>query len=181
MKRRWAGQLLALALVSGTPVPSEAEDRMVPFWPQVVTDAIHAEIDGGAALRTVRDLGRFHRVHGSPGFAAAAEMMRERLVAAGLADAAIERFPADGQTRYAHFRSYLGWTPNRFRWSSRLRRLHYGDKKRTATWRPTNMSSGFGHSPKKFIGSCAPTEVLSSISAALGIPAVGRGRFSSMS
>src|SRR6266851_5716959 len=76
---------------------------------------------------------------------------------------------------------YLGWTPNRFRWSSRLRRLHYGDKKRTATWRPTNMSSGFGRSPKKFIGSCAPTGVLSSISAALGIPAAGLGRFSSMS
>jgi hypothetical protein len=84
---------------------------MVPFWPQAVTDAIHGEIDGGAALRTVRDLGRFHRVHGSPGFAAAAEMIRDRLVAAGLADAAIERFPADGQTRYAHFRSYLGWDP----------------------------------------------------------------------
>jgi aminopeptidase YwaD len=111
MKRRWVGPLLALALVSGAPVASGAEDRTVAFWPQAVTDAIHAEIDGGAALRTVRDLGRFHRVHGSPGFAAAAEMMRERLIAAGLPDAAIERFPADGQTRYAHFRSYLGWNP----------------------------------------------------------------------
>ena len=111
MKRRWVGQLLALALASGGSASSGAEDRMVPFWPQAVTDAIHAEIDGQGALRTVRDLGRFHRVHGSPGFAAAAAMMRDRLVAAGLADAAIERFPADGQTRYAHFRSYLGWNP----------------------------------------------------------------------
>ena len=111
MKRRWVEQLLALGLVAGAPVAGGAEDRMVPFWPQAVTDAIHGEIDGGAALRTVRDLGRFHRVHGSPGFTAAAEMMRERLIAAGLADAAIERFPADGTTRYAHFRSYLGWNP----------------------------------------------------------------------
>jgi aminopeptidase YwaD len=110
MKRRWVGQVLALALVSRAPV-ARAEDRTVPFWPQAVTHAIHAEIDGGAALRTVRDLGRFHRVHGSPGFTAAAEMMRERLIAAGFADAAIERFPADGQTRYAHFRSYFGWNP----------------------------------------------------------------------
>jgi aminopeptidase YwaD len=84
-------------------------DRKVPFWPDAVTDAIHAEVDGLAAMRTVRDLGRFHRVHGSPGFAAAAEMVRARLAAAGFADAAVERFPADGQTRYAHFRSYLGW------------------------------------------------------------------------
>jgi len=110
MNRRSGWQVLALALVCGAPVRSEAEDRTVPFWPQAVTDAIHGEIDGGAALRTVRDLGRFHRVHGSPGFTAAAEMIRDRLVAAGLA-AAIERFPADGQTRYAHFRSYLGWNP----------------------------------------------------------------------
>ena len=35
--------------------------------------AIHAEVDGVAALETVRELGRFHRVQGSPGFAAAAE------------------------------------------------------------------------------------------------------------
>jgi hypothetical protein len=104
--------LLTLAVVAlAAPLSSAAEDRMVPFWPESVTGAIHAEIDGLAALRTVRDLGRLHRVHGSPGFAAAAELVRERLAGAGLADAAVERFPADGQTRYAHFRSYLGWDP----------------------------------------------------------------------
>jgi len=103
--------LLILALGVMTAAEGAVADREVPFWPDAVTDAIHAEVDGLAALRTVRDLGRFHRVHGSPGFAAAAEMVRGRLAAAGLADAAVERFPADGQTRYAHFRSYLGWDP----------------------------------------------------------------------
>src|SRR5438552_4431257 len=103
--------LLMLAIGAMAAASGAAEDRTVPFWPEEVTNAIHAEIDGLAALRTVRDLGRFHRVHGSPGFAAAAQMMRDRLAAAGLADAAVERFPADGQTRYAHFRSYLGWDP----------------------------------------------------------------------
>src|SRR5438552_16356713 len=97
--------LLMLAIGAMAAASGAAEDRTVPFWPEEVTNAIHAEIDGLAALRTVRDLGRFHRVHGSPGFAAAAQMMRDRLAAAGLADAAVERFPADGQTRYAHFRS----------------------------------------------------------------------------
>jgi hypothetical protein len=110
MKRWRAGRVLALALVSGVAAArGGAENRTVPFWPEAVTSAIHAEIDGRAALRTVRDLGRFHRVHGSPGFAAAAEMMRDRLTTAGLGDAIIERFPADGRTGYAHFRSYLGW------------------------------------------------------------------------
>ena len=72
--------------------------------------AIAAEVDGVAVLETVKSSARFHRVHGSPGFAAAAEAIRARAEAAGLADARIERLPADGQTRYAHFRSYLGWT-----------------------------------------------------------------------
>jgi aminopeptidase YwaD len=88
-----------------------AGERRIPFWPDAVPDAIRAEVDGVAALETVRELGRFHRVHGSPGFAAAAEHVRKKLRDAGLADAAIEHFPADGQTRYGHFRSYLGWTP----------------------------------------------------------------------
>ena len=73
--------------------------------------AIRREVDGVAALETVRELGRFHRVQGSPGFSAAAELMRRKAEAAGLADAAIERFPADGTTKYAHFRSHVGWDP----------------------------------------------------------------------
>lgn len=104
--------LVTLAVVvMAAAADGAVADRKVPFWPDSVTDAIHAEVDGLAALRTVRDLGRLHRVHGSPGFAAAAELMRERAAAAGLAGASIERFPADGGTRYAHFRSYFGWDP----------------------------------------------------------------------
>ncbi|HSB37002.1 MAG TPA: DUF4910 domain-containing protein, partial [Thermoanaerobaculia bacterium] len=91
--------------------PAAAQDRAVPFWPDAVPAAIHAEVDGVAALETVRQLGRFHRVQGSPGFEAAAELMKEKAAAAGLADAAVERFPADGKTRYAHFLSHVGWDP----------------------------------------------------------------------
>jgi aminopeptidase YwaD len=90
---------------------ARAQERAIPFWPDDVPAAIHAQVDGNAALETVRELGRFHRVHGSPGLAAAAELVRKKLLAAGLADAAVEHFPADGKTRYAHFRSYYGWNP----------------------------------------------------------------------
>jgi hypothetical protein len=86
-----------------------AAERAIPFWPDSVTDAIHAAVNGQEALETVRGLGRFHRVHGSPGFAAAAAFMRDKAAAAGLADATVEHLPADGETRYAHFRSYYGW------------------------------------------------------------------------
>ena len=91
--------------------PLLAQERQVPFWPNEVPLAIRAQVDGVAALETVRELGRFHRVHGSPGFAAAAEHMKKKLLLAGLSDATIERLPADGKTRYAHFVSYYGWDP----------------------------------------------------------------------
>ncbi len=102
---------LAAALIAAGPALLAGQERAIPFWPDPVPEAIRAEVDGNAALELVRDISRFHRVHGSPGYAAAAELVRARLAAAGLSGATIERFPADGKTRYAHFRSYLGWTP----------------------------------------------------------------------
>ena len=110
MKTRLGLAAAAAAFLLG-PANGAGERRAIPFWPDEVPAAIHAEIDGNATLETVRELSRFHRVHGSPGFAAAAEHMKKKLLAVGLADAAIERFPADGKTKYAHFVSYYGWNP----------------------------------------------------------------------
>jgi hypothetical protein len=50
-------------------------------------------------------------VHGSPGYATAAEWVRAQAQDAGLREVQVEHFPADGQTTYSHFRSYLGWNP----------------------------------------------------------------------
>src|SRR5215813_3551096 len=61
--------------------PLVAQQRAIPFWDDKIPDAIHAEVDGIAALETVRELGRFHRVQGSPGFAASAEHIRKKAVA----------------------------------------------------------------------------------------------------
>ncbi len=101
-------RVAVLAVVLLAP-PLLAAERAVPFWPDAVPDAIHRAVNGNEALETVRSLGRFHRVHGSPGFAAAAAFMRDKAAAAGLSDASVEHLPADGETRYAHFRSYYGW------------------------------------------------------------------------
>src|SRR5215831_8585135 len=99
------------AFLLALPLMASAQERSIPFWPDEVPEAIHSAVDGNAALETVRELSRFHRVHGSPGLFAAAEHVRKKLLAAGLSDAAVEHFPADGKTRYAHFRSYFGWNP----------------------------------------------------------------------
>lgn len=101
-------RVVPLFLLCAAPA-ALAADRAVPFWPDAVPEAIHRAVDGNEALETVRSLGRFHRVHGSPGFAAAAAFMRDKALAAGLTDATVEHLPADGETRYAHFRSYYGW------------------------------------------------------------------------
>src|SRR6266851_2352490 len=110
--RWWFRSVGASLAAAGLVAPAlGAQPRAVPFWDDRVPAAIHAQVDGNAALETVRELARFHRVHGSPGLAAAAELIKKKLLAAGLADAAVERFPADGKTRYAHFVSYYGWNP----------------------------------------------------------------------
>ena len=109
MNLRSSGALVALFLYIARPLPGQ--ERAIPFWPDAVRTAIRVHVDGVAALETVRELARFHRVHASPGFAAAAEHIRQRLASAGFRGAVIERFPADGSTRYGHFRSYYGWQP----------------------------------------------------------------------
>ena len=101
----FAGMAIAMSAVLS------AQERAIPFWPDAVPAAIHAEVDGVAVLETVRELSRFHRVQGSPGFADAAEHMRRKAAAEGLSGATVERFPADGKTTYGHFRSYYGWAP----------------------------------------------------------------------
>ncbi len=109
MNPRSGSVLIVPLLLAARSLPGQ--QRAVPFWPDAVRTAIHAHVDGVAALEVVRELARFHRVHASPGFAAAAEHVRQHLVSAGFRDAVVERFPADGSTRYAHFRSYYGWQP----------------------------------------------------------------------
>src|SRR5436190_13449667 len=102
---RLCGFLVPLMLAT----PATAETRRLAFWPDPVPAAIQKHIDGAYVHGAVRSLGKFHRVQGSPGFRAAAEWLTGELTAGGLTDAAVEHLPADGTTRYAHFRSYLGW------------------------------------------------------------------------
>jgi aminopeptidase YwaD len=102
---------VVLSLALAAPIAAAPEPRRIAFWPDAVPDAIENHADGAYAMAAVKKLGTYHRVQGSPGFRDAAEWLTGELVRAGLADAKVEHLPADGQTRYAHFPSYLGWTP----------------------------------------------------------------------
>src|SRR6185436_109928 len=101
-------RLIPLTLVLALAAPAHAEGRRIPFWPDAVPVAIQKQIDGAYVLGVVRALGQHHRVQGSPGFRAATSWLVGELTRAGLRDAKVESLPADGKTRYAHFRSYLG-------------------------------------------------------------------------
>jgi len=106
-------RLPALALVVALSIPAAtpaaAEHRRVAFWPDAVPAAIQHQANGDLVLAAVRALGRFHRVQGSPGYRAAADWLVGELTRSGLDSAAVEGLPADGNTRYAQFKSYLGW------------------------------------------------------------------------
>jgi len=91
-------------------------------------------VDGNAALETVRELGRFHRVHGSPQLAGAAQLVATKLLVAGLADAAVEHFPADGKTRVA--RTTPTATAIAADTASQRKRRPLGERAPTASIRP---------------------------------------------
>jgi len=46
----------ALLLLPGA---AAGQDRAIPFWPDAVPAAIHAEVDGQEVPETVRELSRF--------------------------------------------------------------------------------------------------------------------------
>src|SRR6266404_4731927 len=95
--------LLASSLAAQSPKTSLLPDSQL--------HAITQEASGSLAKDTIIALGRFHRVHASPGFHEAAEYIAAKAREYGLEDVHIESFPADGKTTYNTFRSYLGWEP----------------------------------------------------------------------
>ncbi len=86
-----------------------AAQSSTTLLPGAALRAIGGEASGARAKHTVVDLGRMHRVHGSPGFHQAAEYIAGKAREYGLEDVHIESFPADGKTTYGTFRAYYGW------------------------------------------------------------------------
>src|SRR5438876_6750811 len=90
-------------------VNSIALAQKTSLLPDSQLKEIVREASGSLAKDSVIALGRFHRVHASPGFHEATIFIAEKAREFGLQDVKIESFPADGSTTYNSFRSYLGW------------------------------------------------------------------------
>jgi aminopeptidase YwaD len=101
---RAVGPLLLLALA----VPAAAEPA-APMLTPGETRAIATEVSGSAAKRTVQALSIHHRMRGSEGYRAAAELIRDRLTEYGLHEVGIISLPADGKIFYGTQRSRPAW------------------------------------------------------------------------
>jgi hypothetical protein len=88
--------------------PLHGQDR-APLLADSVVAALAKELSGERAHETIREISGNHRMRGSRGFRAAAEIIVAKARAAGLEDVRIEEFPADGKIFYGTQRSRPPW------------------------------------------------------------------------
>jgi hypothetical protein len=118
-----AALLLALA-EPAAPLLTPAETRLIA-----------AEVSGSAAKRTVQALSLHHRMRGSEGYRAAAELIRDRLRGYGLEEVEILALPADGKIFYGTQRSRPAWNATFAElWEERRQSGGWADSERVASW-----------------------------------------------
>ncbi|HEY0413539.1 MAG TPA: M28 family peptidase [Allosphingosinicella sp.] len=114
--------------------PACAQDSPPLLSPAEAT-AIASEISGAAAKRTVEALSLHHRMRGSEGYRAAAELIRDRLQGYGLKEVGIISLPADGKIFYGTQRSRPAWNATFAElWEERQEAGRWRDSERVASW-----------------------------------------------
>lgn len=112
MGGKWFGLALVLAgsLVS---IPALAAEPKPGDRPPLITTAeaemLAAELSGVTAKSTIGEISRHHRMRGSEGFRAAAELIQDRLTHYGLEEVELISLPADGILYYGTQRSRPAW------------------------------------------------------------------------
>src|SRR5687768_6623032 len=99
---------LLLAALLYSPTAASAQDRP-PLLSEPIVAALAKELSGERAHETIREISGKHRMRGSRGFRAAAEIIVAKARTAGLEDVKIEEFPADGKIFYGTQRSRPPW------------------------------------------------------------------------
>jgi hypothetical protein len=118
-----AALLLALA-APAAPLLTAAETRVIA-----------EQVSGSAAKRTVQALSLHHRMRGSEGYRAAAELIRDRLRDYGLEEVDVISLPADGRIFYGTQRSRPAWNASFAElWEERQQDGRWADAERVASW-----------------------------------------------
>ena len=99
---------LLLAALLYAPTAASAQDRP-PLLSEPIVAALAKALSGERAHETIKAISGNHRMRGSRGFRAAAEIVAAKARAAGLEDVKIEEFPADGKIFYGTQRSRPPW------------------------------------------------------------------------
>ncbi|MEA3052308.1 MAG: aminopeptidase YwaD [Sphingomonadales bacterium] len=126
---RLAPLLLLLLTAAARP------DDNPPLLEPGEASAIASEISGASARRTVHALSLDHRMRGSDGYRAAAELIRDRLRDYGLDGVEIISLPADGKIFYGTQRSRPAWNASFAElWERRQEGQGWSDGERIASW-----------------------------------------------
>ncbi|HEX9964026.1 MAG TPA: M28 family peptidase, partial [Allosphingosinicella sp.] len=122
----------ALLLMVSAPA---AAQKAAPLLTAAETEALASELSGASAKRTVQALSLHHRMRGSEGYRAAAELIRDRLRDYGLKEADILSLPADGRIFYGTQRSRPAWNASFAElWEQRQEGGRWRDGERIASW-----------------------------------------------
>jgi aminopeptidase YwaD len=106
-----------------------------PLLTPAETRAIADQVSGSAAKRTVQALSLHHRMRGSEGYRAAAELIRDRLRDYGLEEVDVISLPADGRIFYGTQRSRPAWNASFAElWEERQQGGRWADAERAASW-----------------------------------------------
>ncbi|HZB70191.1 MAG TPA: M28 family peptidase [Sphingomicrobium sp.] len=130
----------ALAVCLVASVPAAAQDRP-PLIGEDVAAKLSSELSGSAVKRTVERLSVHHRMRGSRGYAAAAEVIRQSLASHGLDGADTIALPADGKLFYGTQRSRPAWDASFAElWEQRRDGARWVDTLRVASWKDEPIS-----------------------------------------
>ena len=125
---------LGAALLLLLAAPASAQ-QAAPLLTDAETQALASEISGAGAKRTVQALSLHHRMRGSEGYRAAAELIRDRLRDHGLKEVDIISLPADGRIFYGTQRSRPAWNASFAElWEQRQEGGRWRDSERIASW-----------------------------------------------
>lgn len=122
---------LVLLLLTAAAKPGDSPPLLEPGE----AAAIASEISGASAKRTVQALSLNHRMRGSEGYRAAAELIRDRLREYGLEGVEIVSLPADGRVFYGTQRSRPAWNAGFAElWEQKREGTGWRDAERIASW-----------------------------------------------
>ena len=129
--------LAAFLLLAVAPLRAESP----PLLPHASAVALAEELSGEAAKRNLEGLSRQHRMRGSRGYLAAAELVAAELRRFGLADAEVLHIPADGETFYGTQRSRRAWDADFAElWELRREGERWTRARRLASWEAMPLS-----------------------------------------